>query len=61
MTIALEAYDSIPLCMQVMCSYLATSSALPVLLGHQELIALAADMVHASSTTGKGPLVPVLC
>ena len=33
---------------QVMCSYLATSSALPVLLGHRELIKHAADMVHAN-------------
>ena len=46
---------------QVMCSYLATSSALPVLLGHRELIMLAADMVHASRNTGWLPTSSLNC
>jgi hypothetical protein len=52
--------DWVSCVVQVMCSYLADSSALPVLLGHWDVIALATDMVHASTKTGKFPLMPVV-
>ena len=38
---------------QVMCSYLATSSALPVLLGHQHFSMLGAGVVRACSMHAK--------
>ena len=43
--------------LQMMCSTLATSSAWPVLLGHRDLITLAADMVF--STYSKGDPCPL--
>ena len=36
----------------MMCSYLANSSAWPVLLGHRKLITLAAGMLISSNTEG---------
>ena len=39
--------------LQTMCSYLSTSSAWPVLLGHRELIMLAADMVLVTARKGR--------
>ena len=43
---------------QVMCSYLATSSAMPVLLGHRPLLTMAANMVLATLHAGHLPTLP---
>ena len=43
---------------QTMCSYLATSSAWPVLLGHRDLIMLAADMLLSHCINGPSPSSP---
>ena len=45
-------FDSV---VQTMCSYLSTSSAWPVLLGHRDLITLATDMVLSVCRNGWAP------
>ena len=40
---------------QTMCSYIATSTAWPILLGHRELIMMAADLVLAVARKGDLP------
>ncbi len=47
--------------LQMMCSYLAASSAWPVLLGHRDLITLAADTVLYASTEGQVLFLCALC
>ena len=52
-TLCLYARSAMHGCaLQMMCSYLATSSAWPVLLGHRDLITLAADMVLVTFSKG---------
>ena len=41
--------------LQTMCSYLASSSAWPVLLDHRTLISVAAQMVFVNSSEGHAP------